>query len=271
MSIGQESDDRSSGFFIPYRYKAAVRPISYPACAAILAEQANEFGQFIAQIELYADAFERFGGDAPAPRFEQDWFARLDLAACYTFIRERQPKKLVEVGSGHSTRVIARARADSGHQMSITCIDPKPRARFLDLDVEHEAALATDIGFELFDTLKAGDVLFVDSSHLAQPGTDVDYLLNVVVPRLASGTLVHIHDVFLPDRYPQAWDWRGYNEQSVVAPMLTGRGFKPLFSSHYVLHHTNLIARDGLIANLPLVAGALETSLWLLKQSDAIR
>ena len=32
--------------------------------------------------------------------------------------------------------------------------------------------------------------------------------------------LLHVHDIFLPDPYPAAWDWRGYNEQAAVAPLI---------------------------------------------------
>ena len=75
---------------------------------------------------------------------------------------------------------------------------------------------------EVFDGLKAGDVLFIDSSHILMPGSDVDILLNRVLPRLPAGVLVHIHDIFLPFDYPAIWGWRNYNEQQGVVPLLAG-------------------------------------------------
>ena len=57
------------------------------------------------------------------------------------------------------------------------------------------------------------------------PGTDVDFLLNRILPALPAGVLVHVHDVFLPDDYPADWEWRGYNEQLGVAALIQGRGF----------------------------------------------
>jgi hypothetical protein len=84
---------------------------------------------------------------------------------------------------------------------------------------------------DLFNVLKAGDALFIDSSHILMPGSDADILLNRVLPAAPAGTLVHIHDIFLPFDYPAIWGWRAYNEQQGVVPMLTTGAYRPLFSS----------------------------------------
>ena len=68
---------------------------------------------------------------------------------------------------------------------------------------------------------------------------DVDRLLNQILPLLAPGIIVHVHDIFLPDPYPEAWAWRGYNEQSAIAAMLQGEAYELLFASHY------LVSRHG--------------------------
>ena len=81
----------------------------------------------------------------------------------------------------------------------------------------------------VFEALAAGDILFIDSSHIAMPGTDVDRLFLDVLPRLAGGTLVHIHDIALPYAYPKIWDWRGYNEQLLVGALLQGGGYELVF------------------------------------------
>ena len=118
---------------------------------------------------------------------------------------------------------------------------------------------------DVFAPLIAGDVLFIDSSHLLMPGTDVDVLFNRVLPRLPAGVFVHIHDVFLPDAYPAAWDWRGYNEQLGVAALLQGGGFAPLWSSHYAVTRMKEQIAKSVIATLPFPEGAVESSLWLRK------
>ena len=84
---------------------------------------------------------------------------------------------------------------------------------------------------ELFDRLGRGDVLFIDSSHILMPGSDVDLLFNRILPRLPAGVIVHIHDIFLPFDYPPIWGWRAYNEQLGALPLLTTGAYVPLFSS----------------------------------------
>ena len=61
------------------------------------------------------------------------------------------------------------------------------------------------------------------------PGTDVDFLFNQIFGQLKAGVIIHIHDIFLPDDYPQSWEWRGYNEQLGVAALLQGQGYDVLF------------------------------------------
>ena len=97
------------------------------------------------------------------------------------------------------------------------------------------------------------------------PGTDVDWLLNRILPALPAGVLLHFHDVFLPDPYPEAWAWRGYNEQQALAALLQGRAWDCRFASHYV--RTRLADRlaRGPLSSLPPPA-APEGSLWLQKR-----
>ena len=103
---------------------------------------------------------------------------------------------------------------------------------------------------------------FFDSSHILWPGTDVDMMLNRILPVLAAGVLVHIHDILLPDPYPPEWDWRGYTEQNGLAGWILGGGYEAVFASHYALTRMGAAARPGL-ARLALPEGAFETSLWL--------
>lgn len=262
---------RPRGFFIPYRYAAALPPAgsrsSYGAIESLFQAYEADFAALLAAIERYASDLRAIGTDPPpAPRWNQDWFPRLDAAAAYALVRERRPKRIVEIGSGHSTRFLARAAADGRLDCAITAIDPAPRASLDGLAIRRIRATLQDAGPEPFADLEPGDMLFIDSSHILMPGSDVDDLLNRVLPDLPAGALVHIHDVFLPDDYPPSWAWRGYNEQLGVAPLLTGGGFRPLFASHYVA--TRMApGRSGVLAELPLVAGAYESSLWLLKQA----
>ena len=258
------------GFFIPYRYADTVSGCAgdepYEAVAASFRESEEDFLDVVHAISDYAADLDRIGADPPpAPRWDQDWFPRLDGAAAYAIVRRRRPTRIVEVGAGHSTRFFARAVEDEHLKTAMATVDPAPRATVEMAGVMVRRATVQAVGLAPFTQLEPGDMLSIDSSHVLMPGTDVDFLLNVVLPRPPDGVLVHIHDVFLPDGYPPEWEWRGYNEQLAVALLLQGGRYRVLWSSHYV--STRLAAAlDGtVISRLPLVPGARESSLWLRK------
>jgi len=211
-------------------------------------------------IEGYSADLLSLGREAPpAPRWTQDWFPRLDAAAAYAIVRATRPQRIVEVGSGHSTRFLARALADEGLATRITAIDPQPRASLAGLAVHWMRQPVETVDARLFASLEPGDILFIDSSHQVKPGSDVEFLLEQALPRLAGGVRVHFHDIFLPDDYPAAWAWRRYNEQEAVARLLED-GFVEEFSSR------RAGALPGVISRLPLPAGAIESSLWIRKR-----
>lgn len=257
------------GFFIPYRYAGQIPARSergaYDALEPIFAGAADTFAALLQSLAPYQENFRSFGGKPPEPRFEQDWFPRLDAAALYVFVRETRPGQIVEVGSGHSTRFIARAMRDGGLSTELVSIDPAPRAATEGTGTKLVRSTVQQAGLAPFALLANGDILFVDSSHILMPGTDVDFLFNRVLPGLQRGVLVHVHDVFLPDDYPPEWEWRGYNEQLGVAALLQGRGFRLLWSSHYAATRMKHAVEASAARDLPLMPGAHEASLWMVK------
>lgn len=256
---------RPLGFFIPYRYAARVKPTGYPALEPIFAAAEPRMRDVLDWVEAVGPGLGAVA-DGPGPaRFDQDWFPRLDAAAAYAVVRHLRPARIVEIGSGHSTRFLARAIADAGLATALVAIDPAPRAPLDGLMVRHEPALLADADPALFDALRAGDVLFVDSSHVAMPGSDVDLVVNSILPRLPAGVLLHVHDIVLPDAYPEDWAWRGYNEQSLVGALIQG-GWEIVFSSHWVATRRPDWIAGGILARLPLRPGARETSLWLRRR-----
>lgn len=260
---------RKQGFFIPYRYADGVVPAQpvYAALAARFAAAEPVFLDLLRGADDYAEALlaiARQGGVAPAPKFDQDWFPTLDAVAAYTLVRQYGPKRIVEVGSGHSTRFLARAVQDAGLPTEITAIDPQPRAALTGLPVRFHNAILQTADPAIFAALEPGDILFIDSSHILMPGTDVDWLFNRVLPALPPGVLVHIHDIFLPDDYPADWAWRGYNEQQAVGPLLAG-GFQPVFASHYARTRLKADVQAGIVGRLPQATGAHPASLWLIR------
>ncbi|EDP62870.1 hypothetical protein BAL199_10952 [alpha proteobacterium BAL199] len=257
-----------NGFYIPHRYAASVAPPDgYPELDALFVEALPRFRDVLDAIDRYGEIVDRFNdAEPPSPRWQQDWFPGLDGAAAYALVRETRPNRIVEVGSGHSTRFLARAVLDAALTTEIVCIDPAPRADISGLAEIMPLRLTRrtlqDTGIDNLPALNPGDILFIDSSHLALPGTDVDLLFGRVLPRLPAGVLVHVHDVFLPDRYPESWEWRGYAEQMVVAAWLAGGGLRLRFASRWARTRMADELAAGSAGRIPLANGAYESSIW---------
>ena len=258
---------RRRGFFIPYRYADRLAPAGrasvYAAVERLFDREAPAFAAQLTGLQEFRADLLRIGAEPPpAPRWSQDWFPRLDAAIAYSLVRRHRPERIVEIGSGHSTRFLARAVRDGGLATRILAVDPAPRATLRGLPVEWLAAAVPAAGRAPFEGLRSGDMLFVDSSHILMPGSDVDFVLNEILPLLPAGVLVHFHDVFLPDDYPRSWAWRSYNEQAAVAPLLHA-GWQVLFASRYAVTRLGAAVDGSVVVELPLSAGAFESSLWL--------
>ncbi len=262
---------RERGFFLPYRYAASVRPpVGYPALEAMFRGAQSDFETLLGDIDRLEAAIDMLTKGNDGCRLDQQWFPRLDALAAYALVRVRKPALIVEVGSGHSTRFMARAIADGGLSTALTCVDPEPRASLDGLNVAWRRTVLQSAPEEDLKSLRSGDVLFIDSSHLLMPGTDVDYLIGHILPNLPIGILLHVHDIFLPDAYPGSWAWRGYNEQSAIAALVQGGAYRLLFASRYVA--TRMGDR---LAEIPQLESAcvsqdrddLASSLWLEKRA----
>jgi hypothetical protein len=152
-------------------------------------------------------------------------FGWLDSRAAFALLRHWAPRRVIEVGSGFSSLLIA----DIGQRFlapgfRLTCIEPFPRP-FLERlpGVDLHVAPVQDVPWSVFEALEPGDVLFIDSSHVAKTGSDVNRLYFDVLPRLPAGVRVHIHDIFLPHEYPRDWvlaENRSWNEQYLVRALL---------------------------------------------------
>jgi hypothetical protein len=255
------------GYFAPSVTAAHADPDACrsPALEARFAARSAAMRSWLARMAPYAAALHAIGNDASAgPRWNQDWFPRLDAAMAYTIVRSVKPRRIVEVGSGHSTRFYGRAVADEALATELLSIDPAPRAAIHGVpELRMMAMPVQQTGLEPFRKMAAGDILSIDSSHILMPGSDVDFLLNAVLPVLPPGVLVHFHDIFLPDAYPAVWSWRGYNEQSAVALLVQQAGWRIEFASHYAVTRLGDAVGASAAGTLPLLPDALESSLWL--------
>jgi hypothetical protein len=181
-------------------------------------------------------------------------FPALDGWMLEGVLRHLQPHQMIEVGSGFSSLITAQVNREYlSERMQFTCIEPYPRGFLLagvtgitDLIVEK----VEDVPLSRFDSLGANDVLFIDSSHTVRTGGDVVWLYGQVLPRLRSGVHVHIHDVFLPNDYPEQWvqeGW-GWNENYLVEAFLQfNAAFEIVLGAQWALRH----AREEIDAAFP--------------------
>jgi hypothetical protein len=139
-------------------------------------------------------------------------YGAVDAELLYAMVRARKPRRVVELGSGMTTLLIgaaARRNAADGVATEHLAYDPYPRAQILGEEppppTRFEPKRATEVTLEDFARLEDGDILFVDTTHTVKLGSDVNYVVLDVLPTLASGVIVHFHDIFLPWEYPREW------------------------------------------------------------------
>jgi hypothetical protein len=150
---------------------------------------------------------------APGDRWQyvpNDSYTVPDAAMLHAMVRTLKPRRIVELGSGHSTLVTAaaaRQNAAEGHPVTLEVFDPFPGVVAPELPglTRLERTRAQDVPFDVFERLESGDILFVDTTHTVKIGSDVNHILLEILPRLAPGVVVHLHDIFLPYEYPRVW------------------------------------------------------------------
>ena len=260
----------SQGFFIPYRYAKELslhkKEIVYSQLEILFAGKKDTFIEHIEVLKEFTEDLRKIGKDnPPQPRWDQDWFPPLDAAVTYSIVRTYKPELIIEIGSGHSTRFMSRAIEDGLLETKLCCIDPAPRAEIGGTKATPINDIIQNTELSLFKELKSGDILFVDSSHIMMPGTDVDIFLNHIFPILPSGVLIQIHDIFLPDNYPEEWAWRGYNEQSGIAALLYGANYEVVFSSHYVTSRMGPLLQTTILREINHLEHNYSSSLWIRK------
>lgn len=167
-------------------------------------------------------------------------FSWLDSRALFALMRHWQPARVIEVGSGYSSLLMADVnRRFLGSRSKITCIEPYPRP-FLQMPetgIELIERKVQDVEMAEFECLQAHDLLFIDSSHVCKTGSDVAHLFLQVIPALRRGVRVHVHDIFLPCEYPVDWvigQNRSWNEQYLLQALLMfSARFRVVFGANY--------------------------------------
>jgi hypothetical protein len=229
------------------------------------------------------DEFARFHGEAPwraeaVPglryRYDNTFYTYADALALYSMLRHLRPGRVIEVGSGWSSCVtLDTVEQFLGGLDRVRCtfieLDacrlrqqmlPGDRAR---IDLVEQDVRSIDI--TMFDELRANDVLFIDSSHVAKVGSDVNFLYFQVLPRLRPGVHVHVHDIFYPFEYPKEWVYggRSWNEAYLVRALLT---FNPEFRITWFGSYAERRFRPELARSLPMFLRSAAQNLWIRRQ-----
>ena len=187
-------------------------------------------------------------------------FTRLDAQWLYLVMRHLRPARYVEIGSGLSTWYASRAAARNaaeGRPCRLSAIDPYPSTGIRSipgLDVLDQPVQSAPL--ETFLELEAGDVLFIDSTHVVRIDGDVPHLYLEVLPRLAPGVVVHSHDVHFPYNTPHPAEayvlrakWpRYWTEAMLLQAFLCGNQSWEILLSAGLLRH---FAEDRLRAPVP--------------------
>lgn len=225
---------------------------SHPGLEALIVAQRESYAPIVRGLARHADALaeiELSAADPRQPSWVNGMISGLDGASFYAFMRDREPARYLEIGSGNSTKFVARAKADGGLATELTSIDPYPRAEIDELcDVVVRKPLEA-VDLAVFEPLRAGDVVFFDGSHRTFMNSDVSVFFLDVLPALPAGVLVGIHDIYLPDDYPAEIAERYYSEQYPLATWLLGGA------------GVEIVLPAWRVSNDPELAGALD-ELW---------
>lgn len=195
---------------------------------------------------LYQKEYDQFP-QGPSPdltpyqfHFMNGMFDGLDALVLYCMVRHFKPRRILEVGSGWSSRVSAQAALQNGNTQ-LVCIEPYPdeilKAGFPGL-TSLIPKKVEQVELAVFEQLEENDILFIDTSHVIKTAGDVNYLYLEVIPRLKNGVVIHIHDIFLPYEYWKNWvteELRFWDEQYLLQSFLAfNASFSVLFANTYM-------------------------------------
>lgn len=201
--------------------------------------------------------------------FENLSYSWGDGSILYAMLRSLQPRRFIEVGSGWSSVcALDTAAQHFKNECEFTFVDPYPQllnsligkvavnVQIIEMPIQ-QVPLAT------FEALEAGDILFIDSTHVLRTGSDVCFELFEVLPRLNSGVLVHFHDMFWPFEYPRKWavnENRSWNELYAVRAFLTNNDdWRIIFFNDYFAK----MERKLIAASYPDFLKKIGGALWL--------
>ena len=178
--------------------------------------------------------------------YHNDSFGSGDSEYLYNIIRKFKPNRIIEVGSGFSTKMMLNSinknkDEDSNYNCELTCIEPFEYKQIEGLPITLLKEKVESLDIKIFKELKNDDILFIDSSHIIRPQGDVLFEIQQILPELNPGVLIHFHDIFTPRDYLDEWIYKEHflwNEQYFLETFLSCNDrFEVIGSLNYLKHN----------------------------------
>jgi len=192
-----------------------------------------------------------------------------DAELYYSIIRHIQPKRIIEIGSGFSTLLALEAIHKNETSCNLTCIEPYEMIWLEKLGIDVIRKKVEDIELSMFTGLESGDILFIDSSHVIRPQGDVMFEIFEILPLLKPGVLIHFHDIFTPNDYPEDWivsESRFWNEQYLLEAFLSYNSKFTILSAMNYLKNNHFEHFSKVFPILSKEIHREPGSLWLVKK-----
>lgn len=228
-------------------------------------ELTNQFNQYYNEIPFKDNQTESL-----RYYFKNSFYSYSDGLVLYSFIRHFKPKRIIEVGSGFSSALMLDCNElYFNNEINLTFIEPYPdrlNSLLKENDKQNTSIISKfiqDVELNEFEKLEAGDILFIDSTHVSKTGSDVNYIIFDILPRLKKGVLIHVHDVFFPFEYPKEWVYEGrnWNEDYLLkAFLMHNTSFKIKIFTHY-LH----LMHSDVFKDMPLAYKNFGGNIWIEK------
>lgn len=202
-------------------------------------------------------------------RWGNSSFSPADTIALHCMLRLIRPKRMIEVGSGYTSAITLDTNEFYlNKEIELTFIEPYPQTLKKILKQDDTITLIEkklqDVAAETFETLEAGDILFIDSTHVSKIDSDVNYLFFEIFPRLKKGVIIHLHDIEYPFEYPKEWILKGlvWNEAYLLRAFLqNNNNYKIMFFQSMVRKKYKDLFLEKWNFNMPIHGG----SIWLRK------
>jgi predicted O-methyltransferase YrrM len=213
----------------------------------------------------------------PHPDFryysDNDMYGPGDAIILAAVLRHFRPRRWIEVGSGFSSAALLDTLdRERDLQTQVTFIEPNSeRLDALLREGDRARVTVMKIGVQavplsVFDQLAAGDVLFLDTTHVSKTGSDVNHEFFQIFPRLASGVIIHLHDIFSGFEYPDDWIYqenRSWNEQYLLRAFLM---FNSAFEVLYANDGFSRTRSDLVQARCPAILANPGGGFWMRKR-----